>query len=137
MTLLTIIAITTCFIVYFLIEGVREAYYYHKYSKSTAPRENLHPLFFIQRAEVFGIALLLEPTLSFGLILLSFIFMFSFIHDGAYYSTREYLNPGVYPDKFLSNSKTSNAFIELNHKWRVFLFAMGILLYTTALIYFR
>jgi ABC-type antimicrobial peptide transport system permease subunit len=125
-------AITTLFLLYFVFEGIRESWHYHESSKTSGIKSDLHPLFTVQRFCLFCVA----GVLGFNLLLLiSYVFVFSFIHDGAYYWHRNQLNPAIYPKKFFDSSTTSTAFFEFSFTWRLILFIIGISIFITTLIY--
>lgn len=127
------IALLSWYLVWALLEGIREAYYYHEATKSSDTiNKNLHPDFTLQRLAVFIILFCCHLNI---LIIASLILMFSFIHDGFYYLKRNILNPAIYPKHFFDHSTTSTAFFEFSFTWRLILFIIGILLFITALIY--
>lgn len=61
-------------------------------------------------------------------ITLSYMFVFPFVHDGAYYSMREKLVSGTYPKKWFDQSNTSTALLTkfFNPTVRTIFFIVGI-----------
>lgn len=123
-----LIAILSCF--YALFEGVREAFYYNE-SVKNEKQENIHWIFFIQRG-LFAVILLCASNYF---ILCFFLLTFSFLHDGAYYFTRNKLNPAIYKNGFFDDSKTSTAVLELSLLQRSLLALGGILFIVLNIVY--
>lgn len=90
-------------IVYCIFEGAREALYWNTYPTYDF---NVHWMFMVTRA----IFLFVASGLVWQ-VLVSFILMFSFIHNGAYYTTRNILNKDLYKKKWFDQSTTSTAFL--------------------------
>jgi hypothetical protein len=90
-------------IIYCIFEGAREAFYWNTYPTYDF---NIHWMFFVTRAIFLAVAsdLLWQIIVSFAL-------MFSFIHNGAYYTTRNILNRDLYKKKWFDQSTTSTAFL--------------------------
>jgi hypothetical protein len=88
-----------------LLEGVREGYYWHFKPKDPFVKTNEHALFSLQRLILWSTMLFVVNWVS----VLAIICMFPFLHDGAYYTTRNYLDKTVYPKRFFDESTTSTA----------------------------
>jgi len=109
-----LIFINLIWIFYSLLEGYREAFYWHyKNSNSNIIKEELdiHIIFSTQR----GIVLILIGLLLFNyfkwisiLYVLSLMLIFSFFHNGMYYKFRNKLN-GSYKLGWKDQSTTSTA----------------------------
>lgn len=112
-------------LVYSVIEGYREAwYYYYRVKTFKNEGEDLHSVFFLQR----GIPLLiigycLSWTLAIGCSLI-----FSFFHDGMYYVQRHKITNTIYPKGWFDDSDTSTAKLELKLWMRVLLLIIGLIL---------
>lgn len=137
------LAIVLIWVLYSIIEGIREAYYYNLYYNASGIKNvNLHPLYTLQR----GLVLLLISIfcvywnvvvlkwdfiliIQKGLVLLGGLAsLFPFFHDGFYYIMRNKLNPSIYPYKFFDHSTTSTAKFEFTFFIRVVLFIVGFFL---------
>ena len=116
---------------YFFYEGSREAYYYHSVSQLTGDKRNIHWVYVVQRMLLLGICINLHAD---WFTLLSAAFIFPFMHDGAYYTVRNFLNNSIYQKKFFADSTTSTAFFELKLPVRLTLFGLGIAIFITHLI---
>lgn len=93
--------------IYSLLEGVSNAFMYNVKSVGKTNKINEHIIFTIQRAVVlFGLI-----GLDYKLLVVA-ILIFSFLFNGMYYTTREWLSPGVYPKTWFSWSTTSTAITE-------------------------
>lgn len=113
-------------------EGVRDSFLYHYRMHSTKPdKRNIHWLFVIERAIIFGLIMWTygdgHSVLDEGVFGLSLAMMFSLIHNGVYYQVRHHLDKNVYPKGFWSSSVTSQATLEFNLMTRIFLFATGVI----------
>jgi len=131
-------------IAYSIIEGLREGYYwYYKNRGEDGNNGDIHPIFSLQRGLVLAIIWLLAfvsfsaltglliaiSALKSTAFILSLMLIFSFIHNGVYYTTRNILNKNIYNLKWKDHSTTSTA------KWTKFLtfrnrtimFAIGML----------
>jgi len=132
------------FVVYSLLEGIREAYYYHSAVRSgDVEKFNLHNLFWVQRL-IVSISMLciysffLKNILVIVSVLLSQMLIFSFFHNGAYYCTRNNLDSTKYPRRFKDNSRTSNAILEFSYIERLFYFIIGFIIHLiTLFIYLK
>ncbi len=142
-------------ILYSLIEGYREGYYWHYKMNSTdfseTQKDDLHPIFSLQRGVVllllfFSLTLMLN-ILGSTLILIGNALIFSFIHNGIMYATRNSLSIKMNPDdkskwiynkKWLAMSKTSTAKLTrfMTPINRVILFLIGVGCYIYAYISF-
>ncbi|MEK6880325.1 MAG: hypothetical protein AABY22_11985 [Nanoarchaeota archaeon] len=100
-------------ILYCIIDGIRDSLFYHHYNLKTERLFNEHIVFVIQRGIVALILLLLSLNIW---LIIPFILSFSFFHNGSYYTTRYYLwkrtyyNGGEYNKKWFAQSITSTSF---------------------------
>lgn len=90
-------------ILYSCFEGVREAYYWNLYPQY---KFNIHTIFFIQRLFVLLLVSSLNPV-----YLISGSLIFSFFHNGSYYTTRNFLNSNNYPKKWFDQSNQSTSWM--------------------------
>jgi hypothetical protein len=103
-------------ICYILCEAYREGYYWHYKSFVVDNRKfNIHIIFTIQRFlmltsltfvkfEYFSV-----NNLDLLLFFVSCCLIFSFIHNGMYYTIRNMLNNNIYKKKWFDQSSTSTA----------------------------
>ncbi len=129
---------------YALLEGWREAYYFHfKGQVNGTKDEGEHTLFFIQRAFVallcLGMYYILEASyLQIGLFWAAYALSFPFLHDGSYYAGRNKIDNSVYPLKFRDHSSTSTAILTKFFPWPVrlitFIISVALLVVTTLFI---
>lgn len=127
---------TLIFAAYATLEGIREAFYFHYKgfgNPETVPDEHL--LFTLQRAIVWMIL----PFVAFPLYgwwcaitLVTTPLIFSFFHNGNYYSTRNTIDPTVYHKGFKDMTTSSTAKISMSYPVRTTLFVIGILGAVTA-----
>lgn len=122
-------------ILYSALEGFREGFYWHY--KALGDDDNtfeIHPYFAAQRGIVLiviGLALL--NCLVWWKILLFLVglsLIFSFIHNGCYYTTRNCLNPKIYKDRWKDQSTTSTAKLTklMNFRNRTIFFISGLVM---------
>ena len=112
----TSIVILFLWVVYSILEGMREGYYYDAAMRSDKPYPNIHWIYFLQR----GIVLFLVGVFMHSVILpMSLLFIFSYVHDGSYYTQRNDIDVRAYPRRFKDHSTTSTAFFELTYMERV------------------
>lgn len=115
-----------------LLEGKRDAFFYHNRKYSIKPdNKNIHWLFSVQRfiilSLIFCMYYILNSALSTGVFIFSLILIFSWIHNGVYYFTRHKLDNSVYPKGWFDTSTTSEAKLEFNFISRTFMFITGII----------
>ena len=112
----TSIVILFLWVVYSILEGMREGYYYDAAVRANKSYPNIHWIYFLQR----GIFLFIVGIYMNSIILpMSLIFIFSYIHDGAYYCQRNDIDVKTYPRRFKDHSTTSTAFFDLHYMERV------------------
>lgn len=133
------IILTICWIISALVEGKRDANFYHNKMTSTNPdKQNIHWLFTVERFIIWALIIkiysLHESILSTGIFSLSLVLIFSFFHNGMYYKIRHKLDNNVYSKGWWSSSTTSEAFIELDLRARIFLVVVGFWGIVTAYI---
>lgn len=129
-----ILQLTLIFVLFSLVEGVRDGFMYHYRSMSSDNRYNIHWLFTIERSiVVFSLSLILllyrhdtsiVYATTFGC---SISLIFSFLHNGSYYTTRHFLNKEIYPLTFFDDSTTSTATFELSVAHRIVLAIIGFI----------
>jgi hypothetical protein len=137
---MTIVFIVLIWVAYSCLTGIKDGYLYHYANTSTAQsKKDLHPLFTAERAVVgsgltYNYFIYEHPTTMIGIasgILLfgiSLMLIFSFFHNGCYLTTRNRLQPDLYPKKFFDDSNTSMSKMEFSYKVRTTLFIAGIIL---------
>jgi len=87
------------------LQGLKEGILYHLKDPDKSVNFNEHLVFTAERLVVFTIMyLLVGPVVTIASLL-----AFPFMHDGAYYATRNYLNPNIYENGWLDQSTTSTA----------------------------
>lgn len=133
--LFSIIFINILWIVYSLLEGFREGYYW--YNRNNSPKKDnieIHPYFAIQRGLVM-VSLSIISYTQYNLIvslvvLFSLMLIFSFFHNGIYYLTRNKLDNNIYKDKWKSQSTTSTAKLTklMTYRNRLFMMIIGFIL---------
>lgn len=118
-----IVITTVAWIVFSLLEGFREAYYwlFKETSNYTKPVKDLHKYFATQRIIVGLIfSLFCAPKfdlsfiwfLNYSIYLISLGLVFVFLHDGQYYATRNDLDNTAYTKRWMDYSKESSALTE-------------------------
>lgn len=130
---MALILVTILWIVYSILEGYREAFYFFFETEDLQKKvTDLHPYFACQRIIVGGLSAFIAVGLSnvlFTLIcLVSLGLMFTFLHDGMYYAQRNNLNKETYPKRWFDYSTTSTAKLDkfLNPTNRIIMFIVGI-----------
>lgn len=108
-----------CFMCYANYEGEREAYYYFYESKMSGIKRNLHSIFWSQRLLVVILACATMPTEIRIPTILSFALIFSYIHNGVYFETRNYLTPDIYKLKWKDASENAKFLASLSFKDRI------------------
>lgn len=111
-----VILIFILWLLYSCFEGRREGYYWETLFNSGGRPTNEHKTWSIQRTIVCMVFLLASMTginsfISEILLIIAYPLAFPFIHDGAYYRTRNIVSKGKhYPLRFWDFSTTSTAF---------------------------
>lgn len=85
-------------------DGVRDGFMYHMRNWRVETLINEHIIFTIHRLFPFIMVGIFE-----WILLLPAMCVFPWLHDGAYYSTRDMLNPGIYPKRWMDQSRNSTA----------------------------
>lgn len=114
-------------ILYFVLEGHREAVMYDMMNRAQSFVE-LHHLFLIQRVCVLVSLAILSFLLAGWKSLVfdySLILLFTPAHNSAYYTMRNKLDPNVYPKRWKDDSKTSTAKMEFGFKYRIAMAIVG------------
>lgn len=124
---------------YAYIEGVREAYYWHyRNTSSKIVNHEIHPLFAQQRL-IVGF-LCVYPLAESMYLKLAFLLclglIWSFVHNGAYYSRRNKIDNNIYKKKWFAQSTTSTAKLTkiMTSISRTIMAVVGILGYLTLLL---
>lgn len=112
---------TVCFILFSLLSGYLEAYFWDRHPKVN--QRWSHIALTVLRAIVAIPVLYYEGWLN----VLGLMCMFPLLHDGAYYQTRNYINPNVYPKGWKDESTTTGALISLSFPVRCSFAAAGLL----------
>lgn len=115
-----------------LAEGMRDGFYYHARMTSTnCDKHNIHWLFTFERAIALGlicwIHAISHSLLNTGVFAFSLILIFSFLHNGRYYMTRNFLDKNVYPKGWWDSSTTSESFLEFSAVARTFMAIVGVM----------
>lgn len=131
--MIKVIVLTAIWILYAVLEGWREAHYFHRVmdtDKKTG--KMLHIWWNIQRALV--VLVMFITCTSWWVIGLGL--MFPFFHDGMYYRTRHVLNSKNYPKDWFDYSTTSTAFLSKfeTSAARIIFFILGVCVIVTYLI---
>lgn len=122
----TSIVILLLWIVYSILEGMREGNYYDAAMRSERSYKNIHWIYFLQR----GIFLfVIGVTMETAIFPVSLAFIFPYIHDGSYYCQRNDIDVRFYPKRFKADSSTSTAFFELTYMERLAFFLTGLVLF--------
>lgn len=115
---------------YSLLEGRRDGYFYHYRNTTLDPKnENIHFIFFIQRAMIlFFIFLFFDRNSLIEVIpfMIGLVLIFSFFHNGIYYSTRNKLDSTTYPHGWWSSSISSQATLEFILSTRILFLIIGV-----------
>lgn len=131
------IALTIGFIIWTLLDGYCQAYYYDLYPSEKKHR-NLHPFYVAERVIILTAIWFLIPTRyplwDCIIFILSLCLIYSFVHNGIYYWTRHKLNDKVYPKTWRDDSEKSTAFFELGFGYRTAMFLIGLLFITGVIL---
>lgn len=114
------------------LEGCRDGFLYHYRTNSVKKdSHNIHWLFTFERSVVMSLICWINAMygsmLNTGVLALSLIMIFSFIHNGIYYKTRNYLDKNVYPKGWWDSSQGSESMIELTTIPRTFMAFVGFI----------
>lgn len=109
------------------MEGVAEAYYFHfKYSSRAVYRGvDEHKFFMLYRCMILGLAACTVLPWNF---LAALPLLFSFFHNGAYYTMRNKLKPNIYPKKWWDESNTTTAKFSFSPITRTLFAVAGVVL---------
>ena len=126
-----LIWIYSIWIVFALISGLLEAYYFSAvYNKVINKASYVHEKFTLVRGLVAVCILYLFTGITWQVLFIgaSLMVIFPFFHDGVYYMTRNKLD-GVYPLGFRDHSTTSDAKFNFDYNQRWWLVWFGFLLF--------
>lgn len=119
-------------IAYSMIEGFREATYYDIASKEGNGIKELHSVFTLQRSIVIIFLSVFSFIISGHasvLFINSIVFSFPFFHDNFYYVTRNNLDPNIYKKRWMDESTTSTAIIEIGFLTRTIFVLLSLLMF--------
>ena len=115
--------VSICFLTFSLLSAILEAYFW-----AAHPKVNQfwsHFLLTAIRTTVLIPVFMFEGAWH----TLACAFFFPFLHDGAYYQTRHFLNKGIYPKGWFDQSTTTGAIFSFNFKIRLGSAIIGTLLF--------
>lgn len=136
-----VLIINILWIVYSALEGFREGFYWHFKGISKSKNDfEIHPIFASQRGIILIlIGLMLSFTIGWFSILNTFgmALVFSFFHNGCYYSTRNRIDSNIYPLKWRSQSTTSTAKMTkiMTYRNRTIFMVVGLILQLVYLLF--
>ena len=119
---MTLILIYSIWISFALILGFAEAYYFSAVSHKVIKRMKYdHQIFTVFRGIMAAVILYFSLGITWNSLFIGAAFMaiFSYFHNGVYYTIRDNLD-GVYPDRWKAHSTTSTAKLDLNYEQRCF-----------------
>lgn len=130
-----------CWIIYCLTQATRDANFYHYKNLSPNPdKSNLHWLFSVERFIILSLIFIIyyhvHSVINTTLFISGLVLIFSFFHNGKYYTERNRLDSSIYKERFWADSLTSTAKLEFNVHTRIILFAIGIVSIMTSFITF-
>lgn len=149
-----LIILSLTWIFFSALEGKRDASFYHANMTSSNPvKENIHWVFSVTRGIVWSLIIIITlyeypnqitfsdlwdllpslPILS-TVFAVSLTLIFSFVHNGMYYFTRNRIDSNIYPKGFWDASVSSTATIELSAKTRTIMAVIGGLGVITTLL---
>lgn len=99
---------TLCFLVFSYLSGVLEGYFWA--SRPKVKQLSSHAMLTFIR---MCVALPIFWYEGFWNVVFC-VFIFPFIHDGAYYVTRNNINPSIYKKRWFDSSLTTGAIISFN-----------------------
>ena len=132
--MITLILANIIWMMYSMLEGLREGFYWH--FKSTSKRDckfEIHPIFALQRGlDLLIIGGLLYYTIGIYSLtsIIDMALIFSFFHNGTYYYTRNKLDNNLYQLKWKDQSTTSTAKLTkiMTYRNRTIFMVLGVLL---------
>ena len=119
---MTLILIYSIWIAFALLSGLAEAYYFSAvYRKKINKFKYVHEALTVIRGIVAAVILYLSLGIVWNSLFIgaAFIAVFSWFHNGVYYTMRDVLDD-VYPERWKSHSTTSTAKTDLNYEQRCF-----------------
>jgi hypothetical protein len=135
------LALLLIWIVYSGLEGIREAIFYYYASSSRRKKIiEMHPMFAAQRGLIFATFSALLWVAGYGWLVAVISFfgyagIFSFIHDGAFFTTYNKLDSTIYKKQWFDYSTTSTSVMDkfLTPVNRTILAVVGLALIITSL----
>lgn len=110
------------------IEGTREAYSHH----NSTITKNVHPIYFIQRILVMILSIIAFKWQIAIYIAIGGMLVFSFWHNGSYYTTREKLSPGYAPKKWRDH-RDGSALMDIPFLPRTIMMVIGYIMIICAI----
>lgn len=131
--ILAALSINIAWILYSMLEGLREGFYWH--FKANSRRDcnfEIHPIFSLQRGVVLTlIGILLYTFIGWQSIIsvVSMMLIFSYFHNGTYYCTRHKLDDRLYEKGWSDQSTTSTAKMTkiMTYRNRTIFMILGVL----------
>ena len=131
--ILAALSINIAWILYSMLEGLREGFYWH--FKTNSRRDcnfEIHPIFSLQRGVVLTlIGILLYTFIGWQSIIsvVSMMLIFSYFHNGTYYCTRHKLDDRLYEKGWCDQSTTSTAKMTkiMTYRNRTIFMILGVL----------
>ena len=132
--MLSLIVTNIVWILYSILEGFREGFFWH--FKSNSRRDckfEIHPIFAAQRGivlSIIGMYLYCNIGLLYSIVsILSMMLIFSFFHNGTYYYTRNKLDDKIYTKRWSDQSSTSTAKLTkiMTYRNRTIFMILGLL----------
>lgn len=141
MIILIKVLIASSFILYSVIEGMREALYYDLKMKTNIIDLGEHTLFTVQRLVVvffiMGAFTYMNNNFVYGFLeTLSLSLIFPYFHDGAYYTARNNTNNKIYPKRWKDDSGLSTAKLEFKYPIRLSMFIISCISFLLLIINF-
>jgi hypothetical protein len=131
--ILVALSINIAWILYSILEGLREGFYWHFKTNSRKDCNfEIHPIFSIQRGIVLTlIGILLYTFIGWQSIIsvISMMLIFSYFHNGSYYYTRHKLDDRLYVKRWSDQSTTSTAKMTkiMTYRNRTIFMMLGVL----------
>jgi len=122
--------LTFAWILYAMVDGFVNAHYYDMHPEDKG-HINLHAFYNICRGVIlslmFGIVYMKSSFWLSLFYIVTPVGIFSFFHNGTYYTTRNWLNPHIYKKRWWDHSETSTALIEIGTGFRTAMAVFGII----------
>lgn len=114
-------------ILFSVLSGILEAKLFHNRPLFTVDHKYIHVWFTLIRLAIFiGLYLLFDWNFMYIVVC---SMCFPFFHDGAYYLSRNLMNPKIYRRGWKDRSRDTNALISLKYDDRLYLLLLSGMLY--------